>query len=145
MMEKVIVISFYDNEELDLSVEKEIQLRKYCKSNKYEIEDMCREPQYYNLQNSVYTIFHYLEQCIKGKNTFEKINKIILYSIYDIANCEEDIIMYASMFSAYNVRLETIKEGVLGEDLKYCSGIYKNNNILERNKQFIICEDSPFD
>ena len=68
MMEKVIVISFYDDEELDLSVEKEQQLKEYCKIKKYQIEDMFREPQYYNLINNVYNLLLWTQkQCLSGK------------------------------------------------------------------------------
>ena len=72
------------------------------------------------------------------------INKIIIYDINDIATSDKEIVMFESLFNIVNIELETINQGIIGNNLK-SNCIIIDDNIKEQNKQFIICEDSPFD
>lgn len=52
--------------------------------------------------------------------------------------------MFEVIFDIVNIELETINQGIIGKNLK-SNCIIIDDNIKEQNKQFIICEDSPFD
>ena len=64
---------------------------------------------------------------------------IIDYVVYQFVS-----ILMQAIFDIANVELETINQGIIGKNLK-SNCIIIDDNIKEQNKQFIICEDSPFD
>ena len=71
------------------------------------------------------------------------INKIIIYDINDIATSDKEIVMFESLFNIVNIELETINQGIIGNNLK-SNCIIIDDNIFDENQQFIICEDTPF-
>lgn len=51
--------------------------------------------------------------------------------------------MFESLFNIVNIELETINQGIIGNNLK-SNCIIIDDNIFDENQQFIICEDTPF-
>ncbi len=133
--ENVIILSYYKEDNLELSINIEEKLKEYCEYNNYKVLEIIRKVYY----NDIKTI---LDDVISINP--EDVNKLIIYDINDIANCDKEIVMFEAIFDIANVELETINQGIIGKNLK-SNCIIIDDNIKEQNKQFIICEDSPFD
>lgn len=133
--ENVIVLSYYKEDKLDLSIKIEEKLKEYCEYKNYKVLEIIRKVYH----NDIKII---LDDVILINP--EDVNKLIIYDINDIANCDKEIVMFEAIFDIANVELETINQGIIGKNLK-SNCIIIDDNIKEQNKQFIICEDSPFD
>ena len=133
--ENVIILSYYKEDNLELSINIEEKLKEYCEYNNYKVLEIIRKVYH----NDIKTI---LDDVISINP--EDVNKLIIYDINDIANCDKEIVMFEVIFDIVNVELETINQGIIGKNLK-SNCIIIDDNIKEQNKQFIICEDSPFD
>lgn len=133
--ENVIVLSYYKEDKLDLSIKIEEKLKEYCEYKNYKVLEIIRKVYH----NDIKTI---LDDVISINP--EDVNKLIIYDINDIANCDKEMVMFEAIFDIANVELETINQGIIGKNLK-SNCIIIDDNIKEQNKQFIICEDSPFD
>lgn len=133
--ENVIILSYYKEDNLELSINIEEKLKEYCEYNNYKVLEIIRKVYH----NDIKTI---LDDVLSINP--EDVNKLIIYDINDIANCDKEIVMFEAIFDIANVELETINQGIIGKNLK-SNCIIIDDNIKEQNKQFIICEDSPFD
>ena len=133
--ENGIVLSYYKEDKLDLSIKIEEKLKEYCEYKNYKVLEIIRKVYH----NDIKTI---LDDVISINP--EDVNKLIIYDINDIANCDKEMVMFEAIFDIANVELETINQGIIGKNLK-SNCIIIDDNIKEQNKQFIICEDSPFD
>ncbi|CCY27428.1 unknown [Acholeplasma sp. CAG:878] len=133
--ENVIVLSYYKEDKLDLSIKVEEKLKEYCEYKNYKVLEIIRKIYHNNIETILNDIIS-----INPKD----INKIIIYDINDIATSDKEIVMFESLFNIVNIELETINQGIIGNNLK-SNCIIIDDNIKEQNKQFIICEDSPFD
>ena len=133
--ENVIILSYYKEDNLELSINIEEKLKEYCEYNNYKVLEIIRKVYH----NDIKTI---LDDVISINP--EDVNKLIIYDINDIANCDKEIVMFEAIFDIANLELETINQGIIGKNLK-SNCIIIDDNIKEQNKQFIICEDSPFD
>ena len=142
--EKVIIISLYNYEELDLSVKKEEMLKKYCENKGYEVEKIFRDIQYWGVDDNLYTFINSLKEAQKNKPTYDRVSKVIIYSIKEFTEIKEEVVMYGALLNLCKVELETIEEGILGQDIKCFSEISYDDNIKNQNKEFIVNEDTPF-
>ncbi len=133
--ENVIILSYYKEDNLELSINIEEKLKEYCEYKNYKVLEIIRKVYH----NDIKTI---LDDVISINP--EDVNKLIIYDINDIANCDKEMVMFEAIFDIANVELETINQGIIGKNLK-SNCIIIDDNIKEQNKQFIICEDSPFD
>lgn len=133
--ENVIVLPYYKEDKLDLSIKVEEKLKEYCEYKNYKVLEIIRKIYHNNIETILNDIIS-----INPKD----INKIIIYDINDIATSDKEIVMFESLFNIVNIELETINQGIIGNNLK-SNCIIIDDNIKEQNKQFIICEDSPFD
>ena len=133
--ENVIVLSYYKEDKLDLSIKVEEKLKEYCEYKNYKVLEIIRKIYHNNIETILNDIIS-----INPKD----INKIIIYDINYIATSDKEIVMFESLFNIVNIELETINQGIIGNNLK-SNCIIIDDNIKEQNKQFIICEDSPFD
>ena len=133
--ENVIVLSYYKEDKLDLSIKVEEKLKEYCEYKNYKVLEIIRKIYHNNIETILNDIIS-----INPKD----INKIIIYDVNDIATSDKEIVMFESLFNIVNIELETINQGIIGNNLK-SNCIIIDDNIKEQNKQFIICEDSPFD
>ena len=142
--EKVIIVSFYDDEKLDRSVKREEMLKKYCESKGYKVENLFRVMQYWETDYNLWTFRDCIDESIKGKAKCERIDKVIIYTTKELTIMEEEIVMYNALLNLYGVKLETIEEGILGKDMHCFSSITYDESIKEQNKEFIVNEDMPF-
>lgn len=133
--ENVIVLSYYKEDKLDLSIKIEEKLKEYCEYKNYKVLEIIRKIYHNNIETILNDIISI---------NLKDINKIIIYDINDIATSDKEIVMFESLFNIVNIELETINKGIIGKNLK-SNCIIIDDNIKEQNKQFIICEDSPFD
>lgn len=113
--ENVIVLSYYKEDKLDLSIKIEEKLKEYCEYKNYKVLEIIRK------------VYH---------NNIETI-------LNDIATSDKEIVMFESLFNIVNIELETINQGIIGNNLK-SNCIIIDDNIFDENQQFIICEDTPF-
>lgn len=132
--ENVIVLSYYKEDKLDLSIKIEEKLKEYCEYKNYKVLEIIRKV----YRNNIETILNDIIS-INPKD----INKIIIYDINDIATSDKEIVMFESLFNIVNIELETINQGIIGNNLK-SNCIIIDDNIFDENQQFIICEDTPF-
>lgn len=138
--EKVIIISYYDEDNLDISVKKEENLKKYCERKNYEVVEIVREMSNLDLSNMFYNYYRVL------RNNYGKcIRTIVMYSTEEFFKCDEAIAVLGDVADLNGFCLETIKQGIFDEDIKYRCIVDDNPNILENNKEFIVNEDDlPF-
>lgn len=132
--ENVIVLSYYKEDKLDLSIKIEEKLKEYCEYKNYKVLEIIRKVYHNNIETILNDIIS-----INPKD----INKIIIYDINDIATSDKEIVMFESLFNIVNIELETINQGIIGNNLK-SNCIIIDDNIFDENQQFIICEDTPF-
>lgn len=132
--ENVIILSYYKEDNLELSINIEEKLKEYCEYKNYKVLEIIRKVYHNNIETILNDIIS-----INPKD----INKIIIYDINDIATSDKEIVMFESIFNIANVELETIKQGIIGNNLK-SNCIIIDDNIFDENQQFIICEDTPF-
>lgn len=132
--ENVIVLSYYKEDKLDLSIKIEEKLKEYCEYKNYKVIEIIRKVYHNNIETILNDIIS-----INPKD----INKIIIYDINDIATNDKEIVMFESLFNIVNIELETINQGIIGNNLK-SNCIIIDDNIFNENQQFIICEDLPF-
>lgn len=132
--ENVIVLSYYKEDKLDLSIKIEEKLKEYCEYKNYKVLEIIRKVYHNNIETILNDIIS-----INPKD----INKIIIYDINDIATNDKEIVMFESLFNIVNIELETINQGIIGNNLK-SNCIIIDDNIFDENQQFIICEDTPF-
>lgn len=132
--ENVIFLSYYKEDKLDLSIKIEEKLKEYCEYKNYKVLEIIRKVYHNNIETILNDIIS-----INPKD----INKIIIYDINDIATSDKEIVMFESLFNIVNIELETINQGIIGNNLK-SNCIIINDNIFDENQQFIICEDTPF-
>ncbi len=132
--ENVIVLSYYKEDKLDLSIKIEEKLKEYCEYKNYKVLEIIRKVYHNNIETILSGIIS-----INPKD----INKIIIYDINDIATSDKEIVMFESLFNIVNIELETINQGIIGNNLK-SNCIIIDDNIFDENQQFIICEDTPF-
>lgn len=132
--ENVIVLSYYKEDKLDLSIKIEEKLKEYCEYKNYKVFEIIRKVYHNNIETILNDIIS-----INPKD----INKIIIYDINDIATSDKEIVMFESLFNIVNIELETINQGIIGNNLK-SNCIIIDDNIFDENQQFIICEDTPF-
>ncbi len=130
----VIVLSYYKEDKLDLSIKIEEKLKEYCEYKNYKVLEIIRKVYHNNIEIILNDIIS-----INPKD----INKIIIYDINDIATSDKEIVMFESLFNIVNIELETINQGIIGNNLK-SNCIIIDDNIFDENQQFIICEDTPF-
>lgn len=132
--ENVIVLSYYKEDKLDLSIKIEEKLKEYCEYKNYKVLEIIRKVYHNNIETILNDIIS-----INPKD----INKIIIYDINDIATSDKEIVMFESLFNIVNIELETINQGIIGNNLK-SNCIIIDDNSFDENQQFIICEDTPF-
>ena len=132
--ENVIVLSYYKEDKLDLSIKIEEKLKEYCEYKNYKVIEIIRKVYHNNIETILNDIIS-----INPKD----INKIIIYDINDIATNDKEIVMFESLFNIVNIEFETINQGIIGNNLK-SNCIIIDDNIFNENQQFIICEDTPF-
>lgn len=132
--ENVIVLSYYKEDKLDLSIKIEEKLKEYCEYKNYKVLEIIRKVYHNNIETILNDIIS-----INPKD----INKIIIYDINDIATSDKEIVMFESLFNIVNIELETINQGIIGNNLK-SNCIIIDDNIFDESQQFIICEDTPF-
>ena len=129
--ENVIILSYYKEDNLELSINIEEKLKEYCEYKNYKVSEIITSPLPEGGMDDVISI------------NPQDISKVIIYDINDIASSDKEIVMFEAIFNIANVELETIKQGIIGKNLK-SNCIIIDDNVLEENKQFIICEDLPF-
>lgn len=132
--ENVIILSYYKEDNLELSINIEEKLKEYCEYKNYKVLETIRKVYHNNIETILNDIIS-----INPKD----INKIIIYDINDIATSDKEIVMFESLFNIVNIELETINQGIIGNNLK-SNCIIIDDNIFDENQQFIICEDTPF-
>lgn len=132
--ENVIILSYYKEDNLELSINIEEKLKEYCEYKNYKVLEIIRKVYH----NDIKTI---LDDVISINP--EDVNKLIIYDINDIATSDKEIVMFESLFNIVNIELETINQGIIGNNLK-SNCIIIDDNIFDENQQFIICEDTPF-
>lgn len=132
--ENVIILSYYKEDNLELSINIEEKLKEYCEYKNYKVLEIIRKVYHNNIETILNDIIS-----INPKD----INKIIIYDINDIATSDKEIVMFESLFNIVNIELETINQGIIGNNLK-SNCIIIDDNIFDENQQFIICEDTPF-
>ena len=132
--ENVIILSYYKEDNLELSINIEEKLKEYCEYKNYKVSEIIRKVYHNNIETMLDDVISINPQ---------DISKVIIYDINDIATSDKEIVMYEAIFNIANVELETIKQGIIGKNLK-SNCIIIDDNVLEENKQFIICEDLPF-
>lgn len=132
--ENVIILSYYKEDNLELSINIEEKLKEYCEYKNYKVLEIIRKVYHNNIETILNDIIS-----INQKD----INKIIIYDINDIATSDKEIVMFESLFNIVNIELETINQGIIGNNLK-SNCIIIDDNIFDENQQFIICEDTPF-
>lgn len=132
--ENVIILSYYKEDNLDLSINIEEKLKEYCEYKNYKVLEIIRKVYHNNIETILNDIIS-----INPKD----INKIIIYDINDIATSDKEIVMFESLFNIVNIELETINQSIIGNNLK-SNCIIIDDNIFDENQQFIICEDTPF-
>lgn len=132
--ENVIILSYYKEDNLELSINIEEKLKEYCEYKNYKVSEIIRKVYHNNIETMLDDVI--------SKNP-QNISKVIIYDINDIASSDKEIVMFEAIFNIANVELETIKQGIIGKNLK-SNCIIIDDNVLEENKQFIICEDLPF-
>ena len=132
--ENVIILSYYKEDNLELSINIEEKLKEYCEYKNYKVLEIIRKVYHNNIETILNDIIS-----INPKD----INKIIIYDINDIATSYKEIVMFESLFNIVNIELETINQGIIGNNLK-SNCIIIDDNIFDENQQFIICEDTPF-
>ncbi len=138
--ERVGIISLYDDRRLDYSIKKEEQLKKYCKSKNYKVENIFRDMQNWNVRKNLFSIIGCLEEIKMMKQPYEK---IIMYGIDEIG-LDLDYMSIYSIFDIYEITLETISNGTLKKDLQCYSVVSENVEVKEKNKKFIVYDDSPY-
>ena len=107
--ENVIVLSYYKEDKLDLSIKIEEKLKEYCEYKNYKVLEIIRKVYHNNIETILNDIIS-----INPKD----INKIIIYDINDIATSDKEIVMFESLFNIVNIELETINQGIIGNNLK---------------------------
>lgn len=132
--ENVIILSYYKEDNLELSINIEEKLKEYCEYKNYKVSEIIRKVYHNNIETMLDDVISINPQ---------DISKVIIYDINDIASSDKEIVMFEAIFNIANVELETIKQGIIGKNLK-SNCIIIDDNIKEQNKQFIICEDLPF-
>ena len=132
--ENVIILSYYKEDNLELSINIEEKLKEYCEYKNYKVSKIIRKVYHNNIETILDNIISINPQ---------DISKVIIYDINDIANSDKEIVMFEAIFNIANVELETIKQGIIGKNLK-SNCIIIDDNIFDENQQFIICEDLPF-
>lgn len=132
--ENVVILSYYKEDNLELSINIEEKLKEYCEYKNYKVSEIIRKIYHNNIETMLDDVISINPQ---------DISKVIIYDINDIASSDKEIVMFEAIFNIANVELETIKQGIIGKNLK-SNCIIIDDNILEENKQFIICEDLPF-
>lgn len=121
--ENVIVLSYYKEDKLDLSIKIEEKLKEYCEYKNYKVLEIIRKV----YRNNIETILNDIIS-INPKD----INKIIIYDINDIATSDKEIVMFESLFNIVNIELETINQGIIGNNLK-SNCIIIDDNIFDEN------------
>lgn len=134
--QRVVIVSIYDEANLDLSVKKEEQLKRYCESKGYEIISICRD------HLCDYSCYHMTKYLIDKYIHSKHISKVLIYSLDEIDGTYEETAMMISMLNSINVDFETIEEGTLGEDFVCFSRFGKIKNAYEKNKEFFISENN---
>ena len=119
---------------MELSINIEEKLKEYCEYKNYKVSEIIRKVYHNNIETMFDDVISINPQ---------DISKVIIYDINDIASSDKEIVMFEAIFNIANVELETIKQGIIGKNLK-SNCIIIDDNVLEENKQFIICEDLPF-
>lgn len=132
--ENVVILSYYKEDNLELSINIEEKLKGYCEYKNYKVSEIIRKIYHNNIETMLDDVISINPQ---------DISKVIIYDINDIASSDKEIVMFEAIFNIANVELETIKQGIIGKNLK-SNCIIIDDNVLEENKQFIICEDLPF-
>ena len=74
-------------------------------------------------------------------------SKIVIYDNAQIFPREDEMVATATILETRDVKIESIKQGVIGKDLSYKISINKNssNKIKNENKKYSHKEDDPFD
>lgn len=132
--ENVVILSYYKEDNLELSINIEEKLKEYCEYKNYKVSEIIRKVYHNNIETMLDDVISINPQ---------DISKVIIYDINDMASSDKEIVMFEAIFNIANVELETIKQGIIGKNLK-SNCIIIDDNVLEENKQFIICEDLPF-
>ena len=92
--ENVIVLSYYKEDKLDLSIKIEEKLKEYCEYKNYKVLEIIRKIYHNNIETILNDIIS-----INPKD----INKIIIYDINDIATSDKEIVMFDSLFNIVNI------------------------------------------
>lgn len=132
--ENVVILSYYKEDNLELSINIEKKLKEYCEYKNYKVSEIIRKVYHNNIETMLDDVISINPQ---------DISKVIIYDINDIASSDKEIVMFEAIFNIANVELETIKQGIIGNNLK-SNCIIIDDNIFDENQQFIIYEDTPF-
>ena len=92
--ENVIVLSYYKEDKLDLSIKIEEKLKEKCEYKNYKVLEIIRKIYHNNIETILNDIIS-----INPKD----INKIIIYDINDIATSDKEIVMFDSLFNIVNI------------------------------------------
>lgn len=122
--ERILIYALYDEEVLDLnynelmnlSCDREEELKRYCEIANYEIINIERERKSSLLTYS----FRCFLECLYQNSTkhafgycYPRIDRIILYDVFDLCRNQKQIKVLCEMLNDEGIVLETIKQGVL--------------------------------
>lgn len=122
--EKVLIYALYDeqvcdanyNELMNLSCDREEELKLYCETANYEIINIARERKSslltYNLRYFLDNLYNTSTKYIFDFN-YPKMDRIILYDVFDLCRNENQITVLCEILNDEGIVLETIKQGNL--------------------------------
>ncbi|MCI8778289.1 MAG: hypothetical protein HFI87_03995 [Bacilli bacterium] len=119
--EKVLIYALYDeqiydidyNELMNLSSDREEELKSYCETANYEIINITRELKSslltYNFERFLESLYNYSTKYAFGYD-YPKINRVILYDIFDLCRNKNQIKALREILDDEGIVLETIKQ-----------------------------------
>lgn len=126
--ETVVIYALYNEEYYDIydcsdalsiDCDREEKLKKYCEEKEYEIKEIFRNNKSdylpYKLKCFLEVIYKY--QTIHFSDVcYVKINKIIIYDIYDVCSNINEFNVIFEMANRDHIKIETIKQGIISSN-----------------------------
>lgn len=107
------------NKLLSRDCNREEELKKYCKEKQYEVKEIVRTSNGnylpYKLKCFIELVYKY--RTIYSSNPYlSKLNKVIVYDIYELCNNISEFNVIFEMASEENIEIETIKQGKINNN-----------------------------
>lgn len=123
---KVAIYIRYDIKDTDNWERQEKMVRDYCEKEGYKVIKIFRDIEEHSTYYSN-IILDIIANCYK-----DEYMKIIMYDMYEISEYENKIYSLYNLLADHDIIVETIKNGVLGEDLLF--GITMHENVRDKAK-----------